>query len=265
MAHAQDHDFFIPANSIWPPLSCVGIGLLVFGFVFSLHPGDFDLHTIVPKLMMGAGALLAAFGVFQWFAKVIGEVRKAGFKKVPVVLDLANRYGMLFFILSEVMFFAAFFAAYFYLSGQNAAWPPLNIEAIDIHLPLINTLLLLSSGATLTYAHHAMVEGLRKEAGFGLLLTWHLGILFLIAQAYEYSHAGFGMGSGVYGSVFYMLTGFHGFHVLLGTCMLIVAHIRLSQGDWTPKNHFYFEAAAWYWHFVDVVWIGLFLFVYVLA
>jgi cytochrome c oxidase subunit 3 len=262
---AHDHDFFVPQNSIWPPLSCFGIGILFFGFVMLLHPADFGVAPIVPKLMMGSGALLAAFGIFKWFAKIVGESRERGFKQVPLVIELANKYGIIFFILSEVMFFAAFFAAWFYLSGANSVWPPANIETLAIHLPVINTLLLLSSGATVTWAHHAMLEGNRKEASIALFMTWHLGIIFLFAQMYEYSHAAFGMSSGVYGSLFYMLTGFHGFHVLLGTVMLMVAHYRLTKGDWTPKHHFYFEAAAWYWHFVDVVWIGLFLFVYVLA
>jgi cytochrome c oxidase subunit 3 len=183
------------------------------------------------------------------------------------VQDLASRYGMVFFIMSEVMFFSAFFAAYFYLRAHNPEWPPANITAIPVYLPVLMTLMLLTSGATITWAHHALLHNRREETIIATFLTWQLGLMFLGVQAYEYihlHHEGVGLSSGVFGSVFYMVTGFHGFHVLIGSLMLMWLHWRLQKGDYTRHNHFYFEAAAWYWHFVDVVWIGLFLFVYVL-
>ncbi|MDD9911773.1 MAG: cytochrome c oxidase subunit 3 [Alphaproteobacteria bacterium] len=260
MAHAQDHDFFIPNRSIWPPVSCLGIGILFFGIICFLHVTP----TVIGSIMMGGGLLLALLGAISWWRDSINEARERGYQNVPTVLELANRYGMLFFIVSEIMFFAAFFAAFFYLGNYNISWPPENIPSIDIHLPIINTLLLLTSGVTITWAHHAVLDGHRKTAILTTMLTWQLGVLFLIAQAYEYMHAGFGMSGGAYGTVFYMLTGFHGFHVLVGSIMIMVLHNRLAKGDFSEKHHFYFEATAWYWHFVDVVWVGLFLFVYAL-
>ena len=257
--HTQDHDFYIPGNSIWPPLSCLGLGLCMFGMVALLK-----FSAFTGKALLVAGGLILAAGAGQWFRVLIKEARQRGFDSTPKVLDLANRYGMVFFIVSELMFFAGFFAAYFYIYGLNIQWPPENIEILTIHLPTINTLLLLTSGVTITWSHHALIHGDRAEAKRFMMYTWILGVIFLGCQAFEYHHASFTLSSGAYGSTFYMLTGFHGFHVLLGTAMLMVAHLRLKKGDFTQKNHFYFEAAAWYWHFVDVVWIGLFLFIYVL-
>lgn len=257
--HTQDHDFYIPAGSIWPPLSCLGAGIFMFGFVSLLH-----FSAFAGKLGMASGLLLIVFAALQWFRKLIGESRARGFVNPPRVLELANRYGMVFFIASELMFFAGFFAAYFFIVGHNPEWPPSNIEALDLQLPIINTLILLTSGATITWSHHALLEGDRDTCRKFMLATWVLGVCFLFCQAYEYSHATFTLSSGAYGSTFFMLTGFHGFHVLLGTLMLMAVHLRLRKGDFTEKHHFYFEAAAWYWHFVDAVWIGLFLFVYAL-
>ena len=260
--HAQDHDFFIPPASIWPPLSCVGLGMVMFGLVLHLHYKP----VIVGNGLLLAGALLLLMAAFQWFFLLVAESRVRGYARaaVPVVLDLGKRYGMIFFIVSEVMFFTAFFAAYFFLRAHNPEWPPANIETLPIHIPVLGTLILLSSGATVTWAHHALLTNRRGDAILATFLTWQLGLMFTALQSYEYSHASFGFSDGVYATVFYMLTGFHGFHVFLGTCMLMFAHWRLQKGDFSRHNHFYFEATAWYWHFVDVVWIGLFLFIYVL-
>jgi heme/copper-type cytochrome/quinol oxidase subunit 3 len=260
--HEQDHDFYIPAGSIWPPISCFGVGLTAFGFIAHLHMQP----ALIGNSMMGTGLLILVMAIFQWFFKLVHETRGRGYGKgaIPVVLDLANRYGMIFFIVSEVMFFAAFFSAYFYLRAHNPEWPPSNIKALAIDLPIINTLLLLTSGATITWAHHALLHNRRSDAILATCLTWQLGLIFLACQAMEYHHATYTLSSGVYGTTFFMLTGFHGFHVLLGSLMLMFTHYRLAKGDFSRHNHFYFEGAAWYWHFVDVVWIGLFLFVYVL-
>ncbi|MBI1308437.1 MAG: cytochrome c oxidase subunit 3 [Proteobacteria bacterium] len=261
-AHHHDHEFYIPTGSIWPPVSCLGAGLAALGFIAHLHMQP----ALIGNLAMGVGGLILIMAVFQWFFTLVNEARHRGFGAgmVPLVLDLANRYGMIFFIVSEVMFFAAFFSAYFFLRMHNPEWPPANIKTLPIDLPVINTLLLLTSGATITMAHHSLLTNHRANATLFTFLTWQLGIIFLFCQGFEYHHAAYTISSGVYGTVFFMLTGFHGFHVLLGSLMLMFLHWRLTKGDFTRHNHFYFEGAAWYWHFVDVVWIGLFLFIYVL-
>jgi len=258
--HAHDHDFHIPAGSIWPAITCFGAGFMMFGMVMIMHLTP----IVIGKLTFGFGLLMVVTAALQWFKQLITESRERGFNKVPFVLDLGNRYGIIAFIVSEVMFFAAFFAAFFYLRSFNPVWPPENIELLPLDLPIINTLLLLTSGATVTWAHYALLSGNKAEAIKATKATWILGVIFLGFQMFEYSHAAFGLDGGVYGSLFYMLTGFHGFHVLLGTIMLMVVSMRFGKGDFTDKHHFYFEATAWYWHFVDVVWIGLFLFLYVL-
>lgn len=261
---AHDHDFHIPSNNIWPPISCAGAGLIAFGFVFLMHAEAFGVPELLGKFMMGGGLLVLLFGALQWFRLLIGESRDRGFENVPGVLNLANKYGMIFFICSEVMFFAAFFAAFFFLRNYQFEWPPANITELALTIPVLNTLLLLSSGATITWAHYALMGGEMKTAKNMTLATTLLGFIFLGFQMFEYGHALFDFDSGVYGSLFYMLTGFHGFHVLVGSLMLAVLYKRLSAGDFNEKNHFYFEAAAWYWHFVDVVWVGLFISVYLL-
>lgn len=258
MAHAHDHDFHIPSNNPWPPVSCLGAGLMAFGFITYLH-----MSTFGGGWLMVAGLLTLVYGAAKWFQLLARESNERGFKTVPAVLELGNRYGMIFFIISEIMFFAAFFAAFFYLRSYNT-WPPSNIDVLHIGLPAINTLLLLTSGVTVTWAHHALLNDDMKKCKRFVKLTWMLGVIFLCLQMYEYNHALFNLDSGVYGSTFYMLTGFHGFHVLVGSLMLMVVSLRLSQGSFTGKHHFYFEAAAWYWHFVDVVWVGLFIFVYLM-
>lgn len=260
--HNQDHDFHIPSNNIWPPISCVGAGVTAFGAIFLMHAETFGVSLLLGKFMMGAGLLVLIFGAIQWFRLLIGESRDRGFTNVPHVLELANKYGMIFFIVSEVMFFAAFFAAFFFLRNFQVEWPPSNIEELALTIPVLNTILLLTSGATITWAHYALTGGQKDVARKMTMWTFILGFIFLGFQMFEYGHALFDFDSGVYGSLFYMLTGFHGFHVLVGSIMLVVLWKRMCHGDFNEKNHFYFEAVAWYWHFVDVVWIGLFLSIY---
>jgi cytochrome c oxidase subunit 3 len=192
-------------------------------------------------------------------------------------VQLHLRYGMILFIASEVMFFVAWFWAFFDASlfageAQQIArvdhtggqWPPSGIEVFDPwHLPLLNTLILLTSGTTVTWAHHALLHDDREGLKWGLVLTVVLGALFTAVQVYEYGHAAFGFSDNIYGATFFMATGFHGFHVLVGTIFLIVCLLRAIKGDFTSKHHFGFEAAAWYWHFVDVVWLFLFFCIYI--
>ena len=223
--------------------------------------------------------------MFCWWSDVIKE-SKAG-DHTPVV-SIGLRYGMIMFIASEVMFFVAWFWIFFEMAlfhGHRtlssieevraawATWPPAGIETVPAwNLPLVNTLTLLLSGTTVTWAHHALQQGDRKGTKIALTLTILLGIMFTAIQAYEYHHilehkyffgAETQANSGLYGSSFFMATGFHGFHVLIGTIFLAVCLIRLLRGGFTPQKHFGFEAAAWYWHFVDVVWLFLFAFIYV--
>ena len=178
------------------------------------------------------------------------------------------RYGMILFIASEVMFFVAWFWAYFnaalYPTAQiQNQWPPAGIQTFDPwDLPFLNTLILLMSGVTVTWAHHALREGNRRQTLQGLALTIALGASFTCVQAFEYSHAAFGFADGIYSSTFFMATGFHGFHVIVGTLFLIVCLVRAYKGHFKPEQHFGFEAAAWYWHFVDVVWLFLFACIY---
>ncbi|MBX9976968.1 MAG: cytochrome c oxidase subunit 3, partial [Alphaproteobacteria bacterium] len=178
------------------------------------------------------------------------------------------RIGMVLFITSEILFFSSFFWSYFHSALfpneiMGNVWPPKGIATLDpFHLPYLNTLILLFSGTTVTWAHHAILENKLDEALKGLLVTVGLGIIFTCVQAYEYGHAAFGLKDGVYGSNFYMATGFHGLHVIIGTIFLAVCAYRVWKKDVTPKAHIGFEAAAWYWHFVDVVWLFLFVSIY---
>jgi cytochrome c oxidase subunit 3 len=209
------------------------------------------------------GFLLILFMMFMWWRDVIKEAEYQG-HHTPIV-QIGMRYGMILFISSEVMFFLAFFWAFFDASlyPDTGVWPPADVvpfEAFDI--PLINTLILLLSGCTVTWAHAALLKGDRKNLIRGLGITIILGAAFTALQAYEYDHASFGFTDGIYSSTFYMATGFHGFHVIVGTCFLTVCWFRARAGHFTPEHHFGFEAAAWYWHFVDVVWLFLFICVY---
>ena len=220
------------------------------------------------------GFLGVLYTMLVWWRDVIHEGQEGD--HTPVV-QLGLRYGMILFIASEVMFFVAWFWAFFN-SALNldagveivkdaftgGVWPPKGIEVFDPwHLPLLNTLILLTSGTTVTWAHHALIHNDRKGLVWGLVCTIVLGIIFTSVQAYEYAHAPFSFGGNIYGATFFMATGFHGFHVIVGTIFLIVCLIRAIKGHFTPKAHFGFEAAAWYWHFVDVVWIFLFFCIYV--
>ena len=213
------------------------------------------------------GLAIVLFCMFGWWRDVIREGQGGDDHTPPVAHGL--RMGMVLFIVSEVMFFFAFFWAYFHSSvpflskAAHDVWPPLGIVPLETwDLPFMNTLILLSSGATITYAHAALKAGDRPKLVWGLFVTVVLGFLFLSTQAYEYAHAAFKLTDGIYPSTFFLATGFHGFHVLIGACFLTVCFFRARAGHFTTDRHISFEAAAWYWHFVDVVWLFLFCWVY---
>jgi len=291
MAHAH-HDadiYYVPHGSRWPVFASVALFILMVGFASWLNDTSWGRNVFLVGL---AGMV---FVLFMWFRDVVRESLAGHYNRQ---VDVSFRMGMIWFIFSEVMFFGAFFGALFYarqyalpwLGGAGdgvatnallwpeyaAAWPSAGPGGVGgtfqtipaWGLPLLNTLILLASGVTVTIAHHALKAGQRTRLLVFLGATVLLGCLFLFFQAEEYIHAykelNLTMGSGIYGSTFFMLTGFHGAHVTLGTIMLAVIWFRCLKGHFTGNDHFAFEAVAWYWHFVDVVWLGLFLFVYVL-
>ncbi len=299
MTTKHEH-YYVPAQSYWPIIGAVGLFFLAIGLGNLLHVFRPEIGTSLTKaltlLMIGLTIIL--FMVGGWFNHVIKESH-AGLYSAQ--LDRSFRQGMIWFIFSEVMFFAGFFGALFYvrmyalpwLGGLGdkpltasllwpqfiLEWPLLNnpnptkyiapSQAMPWHgIPLLNTIILLTSGATVTWAHWALKVKNRLQLNIGLFCTVALGLTFLGFQVYEYGeaykHMGLTLDSGIYGSTFFLLTGFHGMHVTLGSIMLIVIFLRCLKGHFSPDHHFAFEATAWYWHFVDVVWLGLFIFVYIL-
>ncbi|MFK8075120.1 MAG: cytochrome c oxidase subunit 3 [Granulosicoccus sp.] len=281
--------YFIPHDARWPIVGSIGLCIFFYGFGLWLNEAAFG------KELFFIGAAIIVFMMFGWFGLVAKESESGAYN--PQV-DSSFRICMMWFIFSEVMFFAAFFGALFYArsfsgpwlgglggggaemtnavlhTGHDYVWPSNgpgevggNFQPMGwFGLPLINTLLLLTSGVTCTLAHHAIRAGHRKPFIWWLLATVTLGAIFIGLQIEEYIHAytalNLKMTSGIYGSTFFMLTGFHGFHVTMGAIMLFVVMIRAMRNHFSAENHFAFEAAAWYWHFVDVVWLGLFIFVY---
>ena len=285
MAHGEvKHDYHLVNPSPWPVLASLGLFVTALGAVVFMkgftETGFLSEGT--PWLLVGGFSILV-WVLIGWWGDVIKESRAGD--HTPVV-QIGLRYGMILFIASEVMFFVAWFWGFFEFAIFHEAragmtwdatnplyneqltrfqnWPPADVQTFDpFHLPLINTLILLLSGTTVTWAHHALQHGDRGGAKLGLGLTVLLGMLFTVLQVYEYSLAGFTYDGTLYGSAFFMATGFHGAHVVIGTLFLIVCLIRLLSGGMKPEKHIGFESAAWYWHFVDVVWLFLFAFVYV--
>ena len=290
--HANEHDYHLVNPSPWPIVASFFALVMAFGAIIwmrSLDGGD-GLFGIQGPTMFFVGFAAIAATSYVWWRDVIREAH--GGDHTPVV-QLHMRYGMIMFIASEVMFFVAWFWAFFDISlfpsevfqpenvqepiGMVARdaltgghWPPQKAEGFDHTfnpwgLPLVNTLILLLSGTTVTWAHHALLQDDRKGLIWGLTLTVALGVLFTACQAYEYYHAAFSYSGHIYGATFFMATGFHGAHVIIGTIFLFVCLMRALSGHFTSKQHFGFEAAAWYWHFVDVVWLFLFAAIYVWA
>ncbi|MDP3817058.1 cytochrome c oxidase subunit 3 [Pseudomonas sp.] len=294
---SSHEQYYVPAQSKWPIIATLGMLFTVYGVGTWFNDMKAERADSNGPLIFFVGGLFLAYMLFGWFGNVIKESRSGMYSQQ---MDRSFRWGMSWFIFSEVMFFAAFFGVLFYVRtwagpwlggegdkgianmlwpGFEYTWPLLNTPDPKLYpapsgiisawgLPLLNTILLVSSSFTLTFAHHALRKNHRKQLKLWLALTLLLGIGFLTFQAEEYIHAytelGLTLGSGIYGATFFMLTGFHGAHVTLGALMLSIMLIRILRGHFSPDKHFAFEAAAWYWHFVDVVWIGLFTFVYVL-
>ena len=301
-SHAKQHDYHLVDPSPWPVVGSIGALFLTVGAITWMRTASGGLNllglTLQGPTLFYVGVAIVVMTGFFWWRDVIREAHKGD--HTPVVA-LHLRYGMILFIASEVMFFVAWFWAYFDASlfpseirplpitmpdgsvipsdksiigmvDRNALtgghWPPrpsANFKGTfdPWGLPLINTLILLLSGVTVTWAHHSLLHDNRKGLVWGLVCTVVLGILFTTCQAYEYAHAGFSYAGHIYGATFFMATGFHGAHVLIGTIFLFVCLLRALAGHFSSKQHFGFEAAAWYWHFVDVVWLFLFACIYV--
>ncbi|MDO8771012.1 MAG: cytochrome c oxidase subunit 3 [Burkholderiaceae bacterium] len=287
-AHGATPYYFVPGPSRHPAMAALGLFFVFFGAAQWINGADWGKYALMAGLVIWLGVL------FQWFSQAISESESGQYGHK---VDLSFRWSMSWFIFSEVMFFGAFFTALWWARAHSvpalgsldnallwpdfkAVWPSVVAGATaspagivepfttmtPFWLPTINTALLLSSGVTLTIAHHALIAGNRSKTIAFMWLTVLLGLTFLSVQGYEYFHAysemNLKLSSGVYGSTFYMLTGFHGFHVFVGMLMLLFITLRLQKGHFTPERHFGFEGAAWYWHFVDVVWLGLYLLVY---
>ncbi len=262
----KPHPYHIVRPSIWPLAGALAGGLFTFGMVLFMHDVEFLGVKIGMKgVILGLIAILVT--MFFWWKDVIFE--SVTEKVHNPITEVGLRFGMMLFIASEVMFFVAFFwaffsSAFFPTEAIGFVWPPENIETVGpFGLPLLMTMILLLSGCTVTWAHHEILQkGKNLQVVQALFLTVALGSIFLGFQLFEYSHVKFGFTDGIYASAFFMATGFHGFHVLVGTIFLGVCWRRAKKNHFTPEKHFGFEAAAWYWHFVDVVWLFLFVAIY---
>lgn len=270
----KPHPYHIVRPSIWPLVGAIAAGVFAMSMILFMHREDIkSVHFGIWAPLIGVASVMAV--MFFWWKDIIFEtVTEQVHNKIT---EKGLRMGMALFIASEVMFFVAFFWAFFDVSifadeaiqflrtaYSQGIWPPPQYEAVPpFSIPLFMTLVLLLSGTTVTWAHHAILKGDHKGAKEALIYTVILGVVFLLTQVYEYHHVTFKFTDGSFASTFYMATGFHGFHVLIGTIFLAICLIRQTKGHFTPERHFGFEAAAWYWHFVDVVWLFLFIAIYI--
>ena len=258
--NVHKHPYHLVDASPWPFIISFGLFFLTFGLAmyFNNYTGSL--------LLTFTGFLIIILTMYTWFRDIVREAVYEGQHTKQVQLGLRN--GMLLFIFSELMFFISFFWAFFHSALSpvpeiGSLWPPLGIETINAwDVPLLNTIILLTSGATITWAHHAIIYGDRKNAIFSLILTISLALFFTSIQMFEYIESTFSISDSIYGTTFFLLTGFHGLHVIIGTIFIIVTTLRLIKHHFTKQHHFGFEAAAWYWHFVDVVWLFLFVALY---
>nr|QNG56293.1 cytochrome c oxidase subunit III [Palaestes freyreissi] len=254
----KNHPYHLVDYSPWPILGSLGAMVLLSGLIKWFHFYNNDLLFI--------GFLITFLIMYQWWRDIIRESTFQGLHTFNVTMGL--RWGMILFITSEVFFFISFFWGFFHSSlspsiEMGMLWPPKNIYPFNpMEIPLLNTLLLLTSGLTVTWAHHSLMENNFNQTTHSLILTVLLGLYFTLLQGYEYIEAPFTIADSVYGSSFFMATGFHGLHVIIGTTFLLVCLIRHLLNHFSPIHHFGFEAAAWYWHFVDVVWLFLYISIY---
>nr|AHI95708.1 cytochrome c oxidase subunit III [Ara severus] len=257
MAH-QAHSYHMVDPSPWPIFGATAALLTTSGLIMWFHYNSSHLLTL------GLTSILLV--MLQWWRDIVREGTFQGHHTLTVQKGL--RYGMILFITSEVFFFLGFFWAFFHSSlaptpELGNQWPPTGVTPLNpLEVPLLNTAVLLASGVTVTWAHHSITEGGQKQATQALTLTILLGLYFTILQAMEYYEAPFSIADSVYGSTFFVATGFHGLHVMIGSSFLLVCLLRLMKFHFTPGHHFGFEAAAWYWHFVDVIWLFLYLTIY---
>nr|AMP43747.1 cytochrome c oxidase subunit III [Leptogaster longicauda] len=258
MTTHSNHPFHLVDHSPWPLTGAIGAMVTTSGLVKWFHQYDISLFLM--------GSLITLLTMYQWWRDISREGTFQGLHTFKVTIGL--RWGMILFIISEVFFFVSFFWAFFHSSLSpnielGSTWPPLGITPFNpFQIPLLNTAILLASGVTVTWSHHSLMEGNHSQTTQGLFFTVLLGIYFTILQAYEYIEAPFTIADAIYGTTFFVATGFHGIHVLIGTTFLLVCLIRHLNNHFSKIHHFGFEAAAWYWHFVDIVWLFLFISIY---
>nr|YP_010692488.1 cytochrome c oxidase subunit III [Prioneris thestylis]WBV74641.1 cytochrome c oxidase subunit III [Prioneris thestylis] len=254
----HNHPFHLVDYSPWPLTGAIGTMTLVTGLVKWFH--NFNMNLLI------LGYLIVILTMYQWWRDICREGTFQG--KHTIMVTKGLRWGMILFIISEIFFFISFFWAFFHSSlapniELGTMWPPMNIIPFNpFQIPLLNTIILITSGLTVTWAHHALMTNNFSQTSQSLLLTILLGFYFSMLQAYEYLEAPFSISDSVYGSTFFMATGFHGLHVIIGTIFLTTCYIRLNNNHFSSTHHFGFEAAAWYWHFVDVVWLFLYISIY---
>ncbi len=258
MSNLIRHPFHLVDESPWPLIASIGALFLTCGLVKWFYVNSASL------ILIGLSVILVT--IAQWWIDVSSEGASQGLHSR--IVELGLRYGIILFIISEVLFFTSFFWAFFHRSLSPAVeigrtWPPVGVSPFNpLEVPLLNTIILLSSGIRVTWAHHSMIAGNHHRTKIGLTLTVLLGLYFTGLQALEYYEASFRVAEGVYGSTFFISTGFHGLHVIVGTLFLLICLLRITKGQFRASHHFGFEAAAWYWHFVDVVWLFLYITIY---
>nr|YP_009742239.1 cytochrome c oxidase subunit III [Zemeros flegyas]QID90319.1 cytochrome c oxidase subunit III [Zemeros flegyas] len=258
MSLKHNHPYHLVDFSPWPLTSAIGTMTLVTGLIKWFH--NFNMNLLI------LGYIIVILSMYQWWRDVYRESTLQGNHTMLVSNGL--RWGMILFIVSEIFFFISFFWAFFHKSLSpnieiGAMWPPMSIMSFNpFQIPLLNTIILITSGMTVTWAHHALMENNYTQTSQSLFITIILGIYFSFLQAYEYLKASFTIANSIYGSTFFMATGFHGLHVIIGTTFLLICYIRHLNNHFSMNHHFGFEAAAWYWHFVDVVWLFLYISIY---
>nr|ARO34962.1 cytochrome c oxidase subunit III [Syrista parreyssii]UGN61581.1 cytochrome c oxidase subunit III [Syrista parreyssii] len=254
----NNHPFHMVEKSPWPITASFGMIVLTTGFIKWFHYKYYMMFMI--------GLIIMIMSSIQWWRDIIRESTFQGLHSKEVYMNM--NWGMILFITSEIFFFLSFFWAYFHASISPAIeigsiWPPNGINPFNpYHIPLLNTIILISSGASITWSHHSLINKNYKQSLISLIITILLGIYFSILQKYEYNEASFSISDSIYGSTFFMATGFHGIHVLIGTMFLIICVFRLKNNHFSSNHHFGFEAASWYWHFVDIVWLFLYISIY---